>query len=574
VSAANFGTGLRTDDEPLVSTVARLRAERDGLRRAMQSRALIEQAKGVLMAGLRLTADEAFARMLEVSQRSNVKLAQVAATVVATVSPPPEPPTPLRPGPAVQDGHGVGGPDGATPAEPTVTGARANPPRTEPPRTEPPATSRHPDLDGVGPGGAGSRASMAHVRHLLTIARLHAAESYGEIVAALADTTPAPSSVVLLLTEADGALRLVAARGLSPEVASQWVRIPPQVEVPLTDAVRRGEPVWLPEQAAAAYPILEAIDGASRSLVALPLTDGVRVFGVLGMSWDEPGMGGEHERAYLTALGEACGRAALPLASSPGLPGTEDAWLRPLLDATLGSAAVLNPVRSGERVTDFVFEALNDRAAAEAERYGAHTDRDVLLSELPGPGAEVLLPLYRDVLADGRPRQLDELVVPAVRPSWPTTSLMLRAVRLGDRVVASWRARSPGELLFEDLVATERIAGVASLRWRPANGLWLCSPTLPTLLDWPRGAAPPTPLTIGRAVANPHWPAVRRAVVAALRGGGPVTVSAMTRRGRWLRVTLARIEDGALRATVQDVTERRAALARQRGQEISRRPRR
>ncbi len=568
MSTADIDTDTGAGDEPLARTVARLRAERDGLRRAMQSRALIEQAKGVLMARLRLTDGEAFARMVDVSQRSNVKVAQVAATVVATVSPPPEPPSlepPSLQPPRPRDGRAGDGPDDEVAPEPEVTVAPG------PTRTGSPTT---------GPPGTGSQASTAHVRHLLTVARLHAAGSYEEIVAALADARPAPVSVVLLLKEADGALRLMAARGLTPEVASQWARIPPQVELPLTDAVRRGEPVWLPDPATAvrAYPILAAIGGMSRSLAALPLSDGVRVFGVLGMTWDEPA-DGEHEWTYLTALGEACGQAALLIAASPGLPGTEDAWLRPLLNATLGSAAVLNPVRSGDVVTDFVFEARNDQAAAEADRFGAHTEHDVLLSELPD-GAEALLALYRDVLADGRPRQLDELVIGGSRPGRPTTSLMpttsliLRAVRLGDRVVASWRTRSPGELLFDDLVATERIAGVASVRWHPASGLWLCSPTLPVLLDWPRGAAPPTPLTVSRAVADSHWPAVRRAVVAALRGDAPVTVGAATRRGRWLRVTLARIGDGGLRATVQDMTERRAALARQHGQEISRRARR
>lgn len=49
--------------DPLASIVDQLRAERDGLREAMRTRALIEQAKGILMARHRLTADEAFARL-------------------------------------------------------------------------------------------------------------------------------------------------------------------------------------------------------------------------------------------------------------------------------------------------------------------------------------------------------------------------------------------------------------------------------------------------------------------------------------------------------------------------------
>ena len=54
------------------------------LREAMLSRAVIEQAKGVLMAQRRVTADEAFALLREASQRRNVKLRVLAQDVVDT----------------------------------------------------------------------------------------------------------------------------------------------------------------------------------------------------------------------------------------------------------------------------------------------------------------------------------------------------------------------------------------------------------------------------------------------------------------------------------------------------------
>jgi hypothetical protein len=406
----------------------------------------------------------------------------------------------------------------------------------------------------------------------LTVARLHAAEAYDDIVTALAETQPRPLAVVLMLREADGALRLVAHRGLTPEVASQWGRIPPQVQVPLTDAVRDGEPVWLadPETAARRYPIIEAIGSRPGSTAALPLVAAGRVVGVLSLTWAEPGLGGPDSHAFLAALGEVCGPVAVRIATSDGLPGTDDSWLRPMLDAVLGSAAVLTPVRDGDRVIDFAFEFLNGRASADAERIGVRPGRDLLLTELPGPGT-VLLPIYREVLADGKPRQLDELLLASAQPGEPGASLLLRAERLGGRVVASWRIRSPGELLYDDLVASERVAGVASFRWRPWAGRWLASPGLAELLDWPRGEAPPSPATALRAVVDVHWTAVRRAAVTALRGGRPPMVTVTTRRGRWLRLTLAPLPEGdGLRGTLQDVSELRAALSRQHGQALAR----
>jgi hypothetical protein len=53
-----------------------------GLAEAMQSRAVIEQAKGILIADHGYTAEEAFERLRQVSQSSNVKLRDVARRYV------------------------------------------------------------------------------------------------------------------------------------------------------------------------------------------------------------------------------------------------------------------------------------------------------------------------------------------------------------------------------------------------------------------------------------------------------------------------------------------------------------
>ena len=60
------------------------------LERAMVSRATIEQAKGILMGRLAVDADAAFGELVRRSQRANRKLRDVAADIVAEVSPGPE----------------------------------------------------------------------------------------------------------------------------------------------------------------------------------------------------------------------------------------------------------------------------------------------------------------------------------------------------------------------------------------------------------------------------------------------------------------------------------------------------
>jgi GAF domain-containing protein len=64
---------------------------------AMQSRAIIEQAKGILMGVQRCTADEAFQILVRASQRENRKLREIAEELVSRSSQGGPPPAPRRP---------------------------------------------------------------------------------------------------------------------------------------------------------------------------------------------------------------------------------------------------------------------------------------------------------------------------------------------------------------------------------------------------------------------------------------------------------------------------------------------
>jgi GAF domain-containing protein len=57
------------------------------LETALASRAVIDQAKGVLMAAHSCTADEAFAKLVQESQKRNVKLREVAQGLLDSVAP-------------------------------------------------------------------------------------------------------------------------------------------------------------------------------------------------------------------------------------------------------------------------------------------------------------------------------------------------------------------------------------------------------------------------------------------------------------------------------------------------------
>ncbi len=76
------GSVVRGDEN---GSLDALLIENAQLRAALQSRIVIEQAKGVLMERERCTPDDAFAILKATSQRSNRKLRLIAGEVVESV---------------------------------------------------------------------------------------------------------------------------------------------------------------------------------------------------------------------------------------------------------------------------------------------------------------------------------------------------------------------------------------------------------------------------------------------------------------------------------------------------------
>ena len=75
-------TTFNRRDTALPETLEDCHTQLTQLRAAMQSRSVIDQAKGVLIARHGCTADEAFVMLSEASQRANRKLRDLAVAVV------------------------------------------------------------------------------------------------------------------------------------------------------------------------------------------------------------------------------------------------------------------------------------------------------------------------------------------------------------------------------------------------------------------------------------------------------------------------------------------------------------
>src|SRR5689334_9389729 len=83
------GAGASEPTGALAALVEKLRGGLAGVRTAMRNRAVIEQAKGVLVERLGVSPDEGFDHLVRLSQRANIKLIEVAAAIVGTTAPDP-----------------------------------------------------------------------------------------------------------------------------------------------------------------------------------------------------------------------------------------------------------------------------------------------------------------------------------------------------------------------------------------------------------------------------------------------------------------------------------------------------
>jgi hypothetical protein len=82
VCSKEADAGNRADAEALLAENVRLEVQLDGLHRALQSRATIEQAKGVLVVSCRCAETEAFDVLVQLSQRRNMRLRLLAEALL------------------------------------------------------------------------------------------------------------------------------------------------------------------------------------------------------------------------------------------------------------------------------------------------------------------------------------------------------------------------------------------------------------------------------------------------------------------------------------------------------------
>jgi PAS domain-containing protein len=429
------GVDAGEDELNWAARVQRLEGEVAGLRRAMRTRGLIEQAKGMLAERFSCDPEEAFGYLSRLSQDANVRVVDIAADVVGSP----------RLGPAELD-------------EPVThhPAAAAGPVRAVA-RTAVSGAGRHEAAPMVVPLPADLSRRFR---------RAAAAAQAATSVAELADTLLRDglaalrgSAAVVYQWEADGALRVIGAAGWPAEVVSDWQRIPSGVKTAVGQVVRLGRPLWLTGVEQQDYLLIGP--GAARAI--FPVRVGERVAGGVELIWPAPRGFDEPEQRYLNALAAAAEREVVRLwerTTGPDSPlGGGPSWLSAVLEIEYSPVQVLSPVRDESgTVVDFVIEHANSAAASGTGR----KERDLvgrrLLDVYPYLLTSGVFDSYRSVLESGvgfRGDPVAETVIVNGRPQ--QIVIGRRAARLGDGLVVTWQR------LDRELRREQQVAGMEAL---------------------------------------------------------------------------------------------------------------
>jgi hypothetical protein len=383
--------------------VAALRDELQGLRSAGQLRAIIEQAKGVLVERHQVSLDEAFDQLRALSQEHNVRLVEVAATVVGVTLP--------------SEAASIPDPSEQVLRDRMPTSTAASPTWR--------VLAEQPDV----------RAGVATA----LIDSVAGGPSQGDEAAQLLSDVLAAQevrAVTLYRLAADGSLRLVGQAGVPGDLISSWQTIPPSRGIPYIDSMEADQEYFWEDRATriAQYPAVASSRSGFEAAATIPIHDAGSVVGMAGLMWVTRQTFDDGRTSAIVALVQQVAHLLLRNASQTD-PELE--WLHTVLSLHLDPWLLLEALPNSEGVIrDFVVQ-----------------DVSPLVARADGWSGRRFLELWPSAAADGMGQALSELartggswtltVGFASEGPWGSPGSRVRAVRLGRRVVLVWR---PGTL--------------------------------------------------------------------------------------------------------------------------------
>ncbi|MFJ3669421.1 SpoIIE family protein phosphatase [Streptomyces sp. NPDC090106] len=380
---------------------------------------------------------------------------------------------------------------------------------------------------------------------------------------------PDADAVMIFARLPSGGLELIGHAGIDDRLAAQWRQVPPLGGIAALDALRSGEPRWLEDVRREREQHLLIGDPPDRwlSRAWLPMTARDSADICVGFLRARGGPFTPRTRAHLLAVARLCA-GRLRAFGSPRDPADADS-VQAVLDALPGATLLLAPERgpSGEaedyRVTAATREAFDAFGRTGHELVGLR-----LLECFPTLAGRPLWQACHRTLATGEPYDSEPFAQETVAGGVAELSThTVRVARLGGSLTVSWLRHASSDVQEQRLADMQRLGSLGWVTWNLVTQEATWSSQVYAALDRDPADGPVRLTALPALALREDVPALTRAVTELVRHGRPSAVPFRTGEGdavRHLRLVAEAVTDLGgtpveVHGFVQDVTAQRSA---------------
>ncbi|MFF6880687.1 SpoIIE family protein phosphatase [Streptomyces sp. NPDC012474] len=526
--------GAAPDLVELAKIVARQRAELDRLRDRAATAAVVERAKGAVMALTGCPADAAGEVLLQRAKAARHTLLEECWITLGTLAPTP--------------------PAGA-------------------------GTSGSPGVEAPGSGAGALEQSDAPDDVTAALARLGQAlvrvmtpQDLARCLLGHLGPDMGAEAVLIYARRPDGGLGLIGHAGIEDKLAAQWRQVPPLSGMAALDALQAGEPRWLEDFAAdeRRYLLIGDPPDRWRSRAWLPVLAAGSAEVCLGVLRGRGGVFTPRDRAHLRGVTGLCAGRLRAFDTPPerGADAATDA-AQALFEALPVAAMLLTPLRTATgEIEDFRVEAATAQVGDLLGRTGEEPAGRRLLELRPALAAE---PLWRGCLQvvatgkayEGRPFAHEEVVAGVAELFVYTT----RVAPMDDALVVSWVRHGSSDRQEQRLADLQRLGNLGWANWNLDTQEASWSTQVFTLVGRDPAHGPVSLLEVPELALPEDTPALTRAVGELVQDGRAFDVPFRIRTSggiRHLRLVAEAVADRhgtpvEVHGFVQDMTARRRA---------------